>query len=70
MRRVEEDGDWTLMCPHECPGLAEVWGEAFVRLYEGYEREGRGKRTVRARDLWFAILDAQVTDRTNGYAHL
>ena len=41
MRRVEEDGDWTLMCPAECSGLADCWGEQFVELYESYERKGK-----------------------------
>ena len=48
MRRVEADAEWTLMCPHECPGLSEVWGEEFNALYEQYEREGRGRRAVKA----------------------
>lgn len=48
MRRVEADAEWTLMCPHECPGLSEVWGEEFNALYERYEREGRGRRAVKA----------------------
>lgn len=60
MRRVEADMDWTLFCPREAPGLADVWGEAFDELYERYEREGRGRRTVRAQHLWYAILQAQV----------
>lgn len=48
MRRVEADADWTLMCPNECPGLDDVYGEEFDVLYERYEREGRGKTTVKA----------------------
>jgi len=60
MRRVEADLDWTLFCPREAPGLADVWGEEFDGLYERYEREGRGRRTVRAQHLWYAILQAQV----------
>lgn len=60
MQRVNEDGMWTLMCPHKCPGLADVHGRAFVELYESYERAGRGNRTMRARELWFRILDAQI----------
>jgi ribonucleoside-diphosphate reductase subunit M1 len=60
MRRVEADGDWALMCPNECPGLAEVHGKAFDELYEKYEREGKFRKVVKAQKLWFAILDAQV----------
>ncbi|KAL3807041.1 hypothetical protein ACHAXA_010428 [Cyclostephanos tholiformis] len=64
MRRVEEDGMWSLMCPHVCQGLAECHGEEFDRLYEGYESEGRYVRQVRARTLWAAILDAQIETGT------
>lgn len=64
MKRVEEDGDWSLMCPHQCPGLAECHGEEFERLYEKYESEGRYSRQVRARTLWAAILDAQIETGT------
>lgn len=60
MRRLEEDGDWTLMCPNECPGLPDVWGDEFEELYTRYEREGRGRRTMRARDLWRRIEDANI----------
>lgn len=60
MKRVEEDGVWSLMCPHECPGLGECHGEQFEKLYEKYESEGRHKRQIRARQLWAAILDAQI----------
>ena len=60
MRRVEAGGDWSLMGPSECPGLAEVWGKEFDELYERYEREGRAKRTIKAQQLWFAILESQV----------
>jgi len=60
MRRVEQDGVWSLMCPHECPGLDTCWGEDFDKLYEGYEQRGKARRTIKARELWFAILDAQV----------
>jgi ribonucleoside-diphosphate reductase alpha chain len=52
MKRVQADGEWTLMCPHECPGLFECWGEKFEELYEKYEKEGRGRRTVKAQWLW------------------
>lgn len=64
MKRVENDGDWTLMCPHECPGLYEVWGEAFEQLYESYEREGRGRRTIKAQQLWYEIITAQTETGT------
>ncbi|KAL9190410.1 hypothetical protein ACHAXT_007621 [Thalassiosira profunda] len=64
MKRVEEDGTWSLMCPHQCPGLAECHGEEFERLYEKYEAEGRYTRQVRARALWAAILDAQIETGT------
>ena len=60
MKRVESNGDWALFCPHEAPGLHDCWGEAFETLYEQYEREGRARKTVKAQDLWFAILDAQI----------
>lgn len=64
MRRVEEDGDWSLLCPHECPGLGDCWGEEFERLYEQYEREGRARRTIKAQKLWAAIIDAQIETGT------
>lgn len=64
MKRVEENGDWTLFCPNESPGLQDCFGDAFVELYERYEREGRGRRTVKAQDLWFAVLDAQIETGT------
>ena len=64
MQRVQEDGTWSLMCPHQSPGLAEKHGEEFRQLYEQYEREGRYVRQVRARDLWGAILDAQIETGT------
>lgn len=64
MKRVESDDDWSLFCPHECPGLADVWGADFEALYEKYEREGRARRVVRAQKLWNAILEAQVETGT------
>ncbi|OON65589.1 ribonucleoside-diphosphate reductase subunit alpha [Hymenobacter sp. CRA2] len=64
MKRVEQNGDWTLMCPHECPGLDTSWGEDFERLYQKYEREGRGRKTIKAQDLWFAILESQTETGT------
>jgi ribonucleoside-diphosphate reductase alpha chain len=60
MRRVQNDEDWSLMCPHQCPGLSEVWGDAFDSLYTKYESEGRFVRQVKARDLWLKILTAQM----------
>ncbi|SFW50804.1 ribonucleoside-diphosphate reductase subunit alpha [Chitinophaga sancti] len=60
MKRVEENGEWSLFCPHEAPGLHECWGEAFEKLYTKYESENRARKTVKAQDLWFAILDAQI----------
>jgi ribonucleoside-diphosphate reductase alpha subunit len=60
MRRVEANTDWTLMCPNECPGLADVWGEAFSALYEKYESEGRGRKTMPAQKIWQMILDCQI----------
>ena len=64
MKRVESNGEWNLFCPHEAPGLADCWGEAFEKLYEQYEKEGRARKTVKAQDLWFAILDAQIETGT------
>ncbi|KAI0423461.1 ribonucleoside-diphosphate reductase large chain [Xylaria sp. FL1042] len=60
MKRVEKNGDWTLMCPNECPGLADVYGDEFEALYEKYETEGRGRQTLKAQKLWYAILEAQT----------
>ncbi|EQC47710.1 ribonucleoside-diphosphate reductase subunit alpha [Bacteriovorax sp. Seq25_V] len=60
MKRVEEDGQWSLFCPHECPGLADTYGAKFEELYTRYETEGKAKKTIRAQDLWFAILESQV----------
>ena len=58
MRRVESQGDWTLMCPNECPGLYDNWGEKFEELYEKYEREGKGRKTIKAQHLWNAIIES------------
>ncbi|GEP92807.1 ribonucleoside-diphosphate reductase alpha chain [Chitinophaga terrae (ex Kim and Jung 2007)] len=60
MKRVESNGNWSLFCPHEAPGLHETWGDEFEKLYTQYEEENRARRTVKAQDLWFAILDAQI----------
>jgi ribonucleotide reductase alpha subunit len=65
MERVKEkNGKWSLFCPHECPGLADVYGEKFVALYTKYEMEGKARKVVEARDLWFKILDAQMETGT------
>ena len=64
MERVKANGQWTLMCPDECPGLADVYGDEFVALYTKYETEGKGRRSVNARDIWFQILDAQMETGT------
>ncbi|GLI66679.1 hypothetical protein VaNZ11_010610 [Volvox africanus] len=60
MERVEADKEWSLFCPNEAGGLADCWGADFERLYTQYEREGRARKVVRAQQLWFAILEAQV----------
>ena len=64
MDRISQNGDWTLMCPDKCPGLSDVYGEQFNELYEKYEKEGRGNKTMKARDLWFKILDSQIETGT------
>ena len=60
MQRVEADGDWTLMCPAECPGLQDTWGDEFNALYTGYEKAGKGRRTIKARLLFNEIIQAQI----------
>ncbi len=60
MKRVEDNGDWSLFCPHEAPGLADTYGKDFENLFEKYEREGKARKTIKAQELWFAILEAQV----------
>jgi ribonucleoside-diphosphate reductase subunit M1 len=55
MKRVEEDGEWSLMCPAECPGLDNCWGKEFETLYESYVKRGKARRTFKARELWYAI---------------
>jgi ribonucleoside-diphosphate reductase alpha chain len=60
MKRVEENGDWTLMCPNECPHLFDSYGEEFEKLYTGYEKVGKGRKTIKARELWEKILEAQI----------
>ncbi|MGB1104408.1 MAG: ribonucleoside-diphosphate reductase subunit alpha [Crocinitomicaceae bacterium] len=64
MERVEANGDWTLMCPNECPGLSEAYGKDFKKLYEKYEKEGRGRKTIKAQDIWFKILESQIETGT------
>ena len=65
MERVKEkNGKWSLFCPHECPGLSDVYGEQFKHLYEKYELDGKARKTINARDLWFSILDAQMETGT------
>ena len=65
MERVKEKGGkWSLFCPHECPGLSDVYGQKFVDLYTKYEAEGKARKVVEARDLWFKILDAQMETGT------
>ncbi|CAD6500181.1 BgTH12-04284 [Blumeria graminis f. sp. triticale] len=60
MKRVEKNAEWTLMCPNECPGLADVYGDDFDKLYENYEKEGKGRKTIKAQKLWYSILEAQT----------
>lgn len=60
MKRVEKNENWTLMCPNECPGLADCYGEEFEALYEKYEQMGKGRETIRAQKLWYSILEAQT----------
>ena len=64
MQRVEENGDWTLMCPKECPGLADTHGKKFEKLYKKYESEGKGRKTIKAQELWFKILESQIETGT------
>ena len=64
MERVKSEGQWTLMCPDECRGLADVYGDEFRTLYESYEKAGKGRITMPARDLWLKILDAQMETGT------
>lgn len=64
MKRVKDNGTWSLLCPNECPGLADCFGDEFEALYERYEREGKVRQTIKAQQLWFAILDSQVETGT------
>merc|ERR1712050_380974 len=64
MKRVKADENWSLMCPDECPGLHEVWGEEFEALYEKYENEGRARKSVKAQKLWYSIIESQIETGT------
>ena len=64
MKRVEEDSHWTLMCPNECPGLYDCYGEDFDALYLQYEAEGKGRKKIKARELWEKILESQIETGT------
>jgi len=64
MKRVKEDGDWSLMCPHECPGLSDVHSEEFEKLYLDYEFKGKARKTIKAQKLWFKILESQIETGT------
>ena len=64
MKRVEDNGSWSLFCPNEAPGLSDCWGPAFETLYTQYEAEGKARKTVKAQDLWFAILQSQIETGT------
>jgi ribonucleotide reductase alpha subunit len=64
MKRVEANGDWTLFCPNEAPGLSDCYGEEYEKLYIKYENENRGRQTIKAQQLWFAILQSQIETGT------
>jgi ribonucleoside-diphosphate reductase alpha chain len=64
MKRVQEDGLWTLMCPNECPGLYDVHGEEFEKMYTDYEKAGKGRKTIKAHELWEKILESQIETGT------
>lgn len=64
MKRVKANGEWSLMCPNECPDLYDSYGEKFEQLYVQYEQEGKARKTVKAQELWFAILDSQIETGT------
>ncbi len=64
MERIKDNGDWSLFCPNEAPGLADTYGEQFVALYTKYEQEGRARKTIKAQDLWFSILESQIETGT------
>jgi ribonucleoside-diphosphate reductase subunit M1 len=64
MKRVEQNGMWSLFCPNEAPGLYDSWGADFEALYETYEKEGRARKTIQAQELWFAVLTSHVETGT------
>lgn len=64
MKRVKAYGSWSLMCPHECPGLADVYGDEFVKLYESYEEKGKFKKQIKAQELWYLIIQSQIETGT------
>ncbi|RKS55567.1 ribonucleoside-diphosphate reductase alpha chain [Gillisia mitskevichiae] len=64
MQRVEKDENWTLMCPNECPGLFDIYGDEFEALYHKYEAEGKGRKSIKARELWEKILESQIETGT------
>jgi ribonucleoside-diphosphate reductase alpha chain len=64
MKRVEENGDWSLFCPNEAPGMSECWGEDFEKLYTQYEAAGKARKKIKAQELWFAILESQIETGT------
>jgi len=64
MKRIQEGGYWTFMCPDECPGLSDVYGDEFETLYVKYENAGKGKQRMLARDVWFRVLDSQMETGT------
>ena len=68
MKRIAKDDDWTLMCPDVCPGLSDCYGEKFEELYTKYEKEGKGIKTVKARDVWFKNFRFTNGNRNSLYA--
>lgn len=64
MKRVEENGEWSLFCPNEAPGLSECWGDEFEKLYTSYEAAGKARKTIKAQELWFKILESQIETGT------
>lgn len=64
MKRIKEEGNWSLFCPNEAPGLSDCWGAEFEQLFERYEKEGRARKTIPARELWMKILESQMETGT------
>ena len=64
MKRVEKNAKWTLMCPNECPGLYDCHGDEFDKLYLKYEKQSKGRKTIKARELWEKILESQIETGT------